>query len=64
MRGLGDRQRRALRDWLIQRVTAVVMALYTLFLIVLFFVLGGTFLGIVGNLTSALCSALAGPGVC
>jgi Zn-dependent protease len=35
-----------------------------LFLIVLFFVLGGTFLGIVGNLTSALCSALAGPGVC
>lgn len=33
-------------------------------LIVLFFVLGGTFLRIVGGLTSLVCDAFAGPGIC
>lgn len=35
-----------------------------LFLILLFFVLGGTFLGIVGGLTSAVCGVVAGSGIC
>lgn len=35
-----------------------------LFLILLFFVFGGTFLGIVGGLVSAVCGVVAGSGIC
>lgn len=58
---------RLLVRWLPQRPAEVFAGLdpyLPLLILVLFFVLSGPFLGIVGALTSAVCGLAAGPGVC